>query len=65
MKVINASTSTGLLIKLSFNNEELQIIVLEDKEEYIRFTLKEETEAQERHPFDLLVCLIHIFLGFN
>jgi len=54
MKVINASTSTGLLIKLSFNNEELQIIVLEDKEEYIRFTLKEETETQELHPFDLV-----------
>jgi peptide deformylase len=35
----------------------LQIIVLEDKEEYIRFTLKEETEAQERHPFDLLIII--------
>lgn len=35
----------------------LQIIVLEDKEEYIRFTLKEEIEAQERHPFDLLIII--------
>lgn len=65
MKIINASASTGLLIKLCFNNDELQMIVVEDKEEYIRFTLKEEAEAQERHPFDLLVCLIHVCSGFN
>lgn len=35
----------------------LQMIVLEDKEEYIRYTLKEEAEAQERHPFDLLIII--------
>lgn len=35
----------------------LQMIVVEDKEEYIRFTLKEEADAQERHPFDLLIII--------
>ena len=34
----------------------MQIIVLEDKEEYISLDTKEETEAQDRRPFDLLVC---------
>ena len=34
----------------------LQIIVLEDTKEYISYAAKEETKAQDRRPFDLLVC---------
>ncbi|XP_015933354.1 peptide deformylase 1A, chloroplastic [Arachis duranensis] len=34
-----------------------RIIVLEDKEEYIGLDTKEEAEAQDRRPFDLLVIL--------
>lgn len=34
----------------------LQIIVLEDTKEYISYAPKEETKAQDRRPFDLLVC---------
>lgn len=33
----------------------VQIIVLEDTKEYISYARKEEIEAQDRHPFDLLV----------
>ncbi|CAN1168122.1 Peptide deformylase 1A, chloroplastic [Linum perenne] len=33
----------------------LRIIVLEDKPEYISYAPKEETEAQDRRPFELLV----------
>jgi hypothetical protein len=36
----------------------LQIIVLEDTKEYISYASKEETKAQDRRPFDLLVCQI-------
>ncbi|KAK9282008.1 hypothetical protein L1049_004919 [Liquidambar formosana] len=35
----------------------LKIIVLEDTKEYISYAPKEETKAQDRHPFDLLVIL--------
>ncbi|KAI6689965.1 hypothetical protein NL676_026793 [Syzygium grande] len=35
----------------------LKIIVLEDTEEYISYAPKEETKAQDRRPFDLLVIL--------
>ncbi|KAF8406956.1 hypothetical protein HHK36_006077 [Tetracentron sinense] len=35
----------------------LKIIVLEDTKEYIGYALKEETKAQDRRPFDLLVIL--------
>ncbi|KAJ4954042.1 hypothetical protein NE237_030874 [Protea cynaroides] len=35
----------------------LKIIVLEDTKEYISYAPKEETQAQDRHPFDLLVIL--------
>ncbi|XP_058074492.1 peptide deformylase 1A, chloroplastic [Magnolia sinica] len=35
----------------------LKIIVLEDTKEYISYARKEATEAQDRHPFDLLVIL--------
>ncbi|CAN0878340.1 Peptide deformylase 1A, chloroplastic [Linum grandiflorum] len=35
----------------------LQIIVLEDKPEYIGYAPKEETEAQDRRPFELLVIV--------
>ncbi|KDP37110.1 hypothetical protein JCGZ_06166 [Jatropha curcas] len=35
----------------------LRIIVLEDTKEYIRYAPKEETKAQDRRPFDLLVIL--------
>lgn len=35
----------------------LRIIVLEDKEEYISYNTEEETKAQDRRPFDLLVIL--------
>ncbi|GLT32147.1 hypothetical protein SLA2020_068340 [Shorea laevis] len=35
----------------------LKIIVLEDTEEYISYAPKEETRAQDRHPFDPLVIL--------
>ncbi|KAJ7962879.1 Peptide deformylase [Quillaja saponaria] len=35
----------------------LRIIVLEDTKEYISFARKEETKAQDRRPFDLLVIL--------
>jgi hypothetical protein len=34
---------------------ELQIIVLEDTQEYISYAPKKDIEAQDRHPFDLLV----------
>jgi hypothetical protein len=34
----------------------LQMIVLEDTKEYISYAPKEETKAQDRRPFDLLVC---------
>ncbi|GAU44862.1 hypothetical protein TSUD_112360 [Trifolium subterraneum] len=34
-----------------------RIIVLEDKEEYISYSPEEETKAQDRRPFDLLVIL--------
>ncbi|CAH1425621.1 unnamed protein product [Lactuca virosa] len=35
----------------------LKIIVLEDTEEYIGYAPKEETKAQDRQPFDLLVII--------
>ncbi|CAN0878341.1 Peptide deformylase 1A, chloroplastic [Linum grandiflorum] len=35
----------------------LKIIVLEDKPEYIGYAPKEETEAQDRRPFELLVIV--------
>ncbi|XP_021298591.1 peptide deformylase 1A, chloroplastic [Herrania umbratica] len=35
----------------------LRIIVLEDTTEYISYAPKEETKAQDRHPFDLLVIV--------
>ncbi|XP_041018572.1 peptide deformylase 1A, chloroplastic isoform X2 [Juglans microcarpa x Juglans regia] len=35
----------------------LRIIVLEDTKEYISYATKEETKAQDRRPFDLLVIL--------
>ncbi|XP_071717203.1 peptide deformylase 1A, chloroplastic-like [Rutidosis leptorrhynchoides] len=35
----------------------LKIIVLEDTEEYIGYAPKEETKAQDRRPFDLLVIV--------
>ncbi|KAK8938028.1 hypothetical protein KSP40_PGU020945 [Platanthera guangdongensis] len=35
----------------------LRIIVLEDTKEYISYAPKDETEAQDRHPFDLLVII--------
>ncbi|KAL2555004.1 Peptide deformylase 1A [Forsythia ovata] len=35
----------------------LRIIVLEDTKEYISYAPKEETKAQERRPFDLLVVI--------
>jgi hypothetical protein len=35
----------------------LQIIVLEDTAEYIGYAPKNETKAQDRRPFDLLVRL--------
>ncbi|KAG6669451.1 peptide deformylase 1A, chloroplastic isoform X2 [Carya illinoinensis] len=35
----------------------LRIIVLEDTKEYISYAPKEETKAQDRRPFDLLVIL--------
>nr|XP_043632204.1 peptide deformylase 1A, chloroplastic-like [Erigeron canadensis]XP_043632206.1 peptide deformylase 1A, chloroplastic-like [Erigeron canadensis] len=35
----------------------LQIIVLEDTEEYIGYAPKQETKAQDRRPFDLLVII--------
>lgn len=35
----------------------LKIIVLEDTDEYIGYAPKEETQAQDRRPFDLLVIL--------
>lgn len=34
----------------------MQIIVLEDTEEYISYAPKEVIKAQDRRPFDLLVC---------
>ncbi|CAI0474406.1 unnamed protein product [Linum tenue] len=34
----------------------LRIIVLEDTQEYISYVPEEETKAQDRRPFDLLVC---------
>lgn len=34
----------------------MQIIVLEDTEVYISHHSKEVAEAQERKPFDLMVC---------
>lgn len=34
----------------------MQIIVLEDTKEYIGYAPKEETKAQDRRAFDLLVC---------
>lgn len=34
----------------------MQIIVLEDTKEYIGYAPKEEIKAQDRRPFDLLVC---------
>lgn len=34
----------------------VQIIVLEDTKEYISYAPKEATAAQDRRPFDLLVC---------
>lgn len=34
---------------------ELQIIVLEDTQEYISYAPKKDIEAQDRRPFDLLV----------
>lgn len=34
----------------------MQIIVLEDTKEYISYAPKEEIKAQDRRPFDLLVC---------
>lgn len=37
----------------------LQIIVLEDTTEYISYAPKEEIEAQDRRPFDLLVCYLY------
>nr|AFK40869.1 unknown [Lotus japonicus] len=35
----------------------LRIIVVEDTKEYISYAPKEETKAQDRVPFDLLVIL--------
>lgn len=35
----------------------LKIIVLEDTNEYISYAPKDETKAQNRHPFDLLVII--------
>lgn len=35
----------------------LKIIVLEDTYEYISYAPKDETKAQDRHPFDLLVII--------
>ncbi|CAK9164856.1 unnamed protein product [Ilex paraguariensis] len=35
----------------------LKIIVMEDTKEYISYSTKEESKAQDRHPFDLLVIL--------
>eukprot|EP01018_Ginkgo_biloba_P021020 Gb_04790 [translate_table: standard] len=35
----------------------LQMIVLEDTKEYISYAPKEETEAQQRYPFDLLIII--------
>ncbi|EYU21618.1 hypothetical protein ABFS82_09G094700 [Erythranthe guttata] len=35
----------------------LRIIVLEDTKEYISYASKQETEAQDRRPFDLLVVI--------
>ncbi|KAF4354423.1 hypothetical protein G4B88_026061 [Cannabis sativa] len=32
-------------------------ILLEDTKEYISYALKEETKAQDRRPFDLLVII--------
>jgi len=34
----------------------MQIIVLEDTKEFISYAPKEVLKAQDRHPFDLLVC---------
>lgn len=34
----------------------LQIIVLEDTKEYISYDRADVTKAQDRRPFDLLVC---------
>lgn len=34
----------------------LQIIVSEDTKEYISYAPKEDIKAQDRRPFDLLVC---------
>ena len=36
----------------------IQIIVLEDTKEYISYAPKEETFAQNRRPFDLMVIKI-------
>lgn len=43
--------------KCVFANCLFQIIVLEDTKEYISYAPKEETKAQDRRPFDLLVHL--------
>lgn len=34
----------------------MQIIVLEDTKEFISYAPKEEIKAQDRRPFELLVC---------
>ena len=39
----------------------IQIIVLEDTKEYISYAPKEETFAQNRRPFDLMVIKISSF----
>lgn len=42
---------------------ELQIIVLEDTQEYISYAPKKDIEEQDRRPFDLLVgTFCHIVL---
>jgi len=50
-------------LHLSWLIIELQIIVLEDTQEYISYAPKKDIEAQDRRPFDLLVSTFcHIML---
>lgn len=46
------------------NGDLLEIVVLEDTKELMSYTSPEEIEAQQRVPFDLLVCQKSISLSF-
>lgn len=53
-----------LTFRLLFWHAPWQIIVLEDTKEYISYAPKNEIEAQERWPFDLLVICRSMMLPY-